>query len=521
MSFQINKEIKISENRKLLDKAKKLEPEIFYNEFKPKNIVKIINDKNFLHEKKVLKISEWDGETKELSKDEEVIIDFGIHLVGNVEFNIVPIGSPPDAPLFFEMRLGEVPIEVVEDLTTYDAWISKSWLQQEQFHVDIMPKLFKTKRRYSFRYLKLKIIDTSPKYGVKFVNVKCHHGTSAKNLILPKFKYNDEELKKIDEISIKTLQDCMQSVFEDGPKRDRRFWLGDLYLQAQVNYVTYNNLNLVKRCLYLFASQLDQDGRVCANLFVQPKVIPDDTYLVDYSLHFINTIYDYYQQTKDKNLINELWKTMEMQLNFARTFFDKNYLAKEGKGWWAFFDWNDDLIKSTAFQGLYCFTLNNYIILAKEFDKKNVFKLKNELSNIRKAAYKNFLDKESGLFIAGNQKQISWLNQIWMVLGKIIKDDEAKNILMKMINLNPKIKLVTPYAHHFFILALVNSGLKKQAEIELKKYWGKMVKLGADTFWELFDPNNLKRSPYGSYLANSYCHAWSCTPTYFIRKKMI
>lgn len=26
--------------------------------------------------------------------------------------------------------------------------------------------------------------------------------------------------------------DCMQSVFEDGPKRDRRLWLGDLRLQA-------------------------------------------------------------------------------------------------------------------------------------------------------------------------------------------------------------------------------------------------------------------------------------------------
>jgi hypothetical protein len=31
----------------------------------------------------------------------------------------------------------------------------------------------------------------------------------------------------------------MQEVFEDGPKRDRRLWLGDLRLQALVNDVTF------------------------------------------------------------------------------------------------------------------------------------------------------------------------------------------------------------------------------------------------------------------------------------------
>ncbi|MFK4470291.1 hypothetical protein ABH897_000006 [Paenibacillus sp. RC73] len=35
---------------------------------------------------------------------------------------------------------------------------------------------------------------------------------------------------------------------------------------------------------------------------------------------------------------------------------------------------------------------------------------------------------------------------------------------------------------------------------------------------ELYDPHNKAFSPYGSYLINSYCHAWSCTPTYLIRK---
>jgi len=44
-----------------------------------------------------------------------------------------------------------------------------------------------------------------------------------------------------------------------------------------------------------------------------------------------------------------------------------------------------------------------------------------------------------------------------------------------------------------------------------------MVKAGADTFWEVYDPSNADLSPYGSTLVNSYCYAWSCTPAYLLR----
>ena len=51
----------------------------------------------------------------------------------------------------------------------------------------------------------------------------------------------------------------------------------------------------------------------------------------------------------------------------------------------------------------------------------------------------------------------------------------------------------------------------------MKDYWGGMLKEGADTFWELYDPGDPLASPYGSRAVNSFCHAWSSTPAYFIR----
>ena len=100
----------------------------------------------------------------------------------------------------------------------------------------------------------------------------------------------DEKLDRIYQVGLKTLADCMQDVFEDGPKRDRRLWLGDLRLQALANYATFDNKELVRRCLYLFAGMTTEDGRISANVFVKPKNIPDDTFLFEYSLFFISTL---------------------------------------------------------------------------------------------------------------------------------------------------------------------------------------------------------------------------------------
>ena len=54
----------------------------------------------------------------------------------------------------------------------------------------------------------------------------------------------------------------------------------------------------------------------------------------------------------------------------------------------------------------------------------------------------------------------------------------------------------------------------------MSAYWGEMIWDGADTFFELYDPANKYASPYGDRMINSFCHAWSGTPSYFIRKYM-
>ncbi|MBQ7292217.1 MAG: hypothetical protein IJW79_00610 [Clostridia bacterium] len=92
-------------------------------------------------------------------------------------------------------------------------------------------------------------------------------------------------------------------------------------------------------------------------------------------------------------------------------------------------------------------------------------------------------------------------------LQKAMKDIDSK-------------KPVTPYMNHYLVEAMIKLGKNKEAMDYVKSFWGVMVKEGADTFYEVFVPGNPLLSPYGDSLMNSKCHAWSCTPSYFIRKMM-
>ena len=108
-----------------------------------------------------------------------------------------------------------------------------------------------------------------------------------------------------------------------------------------------------------------------------------------------------------------------------------------------------------------------------------------------------------------------------MILAGAVSAEEGAEILDKVIALNPEKGMVSPYMNHHFVEALLKCGKKEQAMDYMKYYWGGMLSHGADTFWELYNPENPAESPYGGSIVNSYCHAWSCTPTYLLRKYFI
>lgn len=360
-------------------------------------------------------------------------------------------------------------------------------------------------------------MDTSPKWKVSFNSPKVISESAVDENNLPKFNISDPELKKIGKVSLKTLAECMQDVFEDGPKRDQRLWLGDLHLQALVNYATFKNYNLVKRCLYLFAGMTTSEGKLSANIFTNNQLGADDTFLFDYSLFFVSCLKDYLEVTQDKKTVINLYKVAKDQIDLA-----SKYVSNDGKltlpeDWPAFIDWGDDVDKSTAAQAVFIKVMKDFIELNTQLNIGTVNKYTVLLKSLINYSIQKLFDQKSGLFMSKGEVNI--YSQIWMTLAKVFPQEENVKLMNSTYKkFFPVKNVATPYMYHFIAEALLQTGMRKKGVQLIKTYWGQMISMGADTFWEAFKPNDPNFSPYGSPLVNSYCHAWSCTPIYLIKK---
>lgn len=499
-------------NEVFVEKAKKLEPQLIEKVICPTRLVTIDESAEVTdREEKLSDIA--------LAKDESVVLDFGDHQVGYVEMKLKTVGSPQDAPVYLRFKFGEVPKEIIENSEEYDGWISRGWIQEEFLHLDVLPQVVKLPRRYAFRYMEIKAIDTSLKFQVVIEEVICKTVSAVDEGQVEKLGETDALLKEMDKVSIRTLQNCMQSVFEDGPKRDRRLWIGDLRLQALANYATFKNYDLVKRCMYLFAGLTRDDGAVGACLFIEPEYIVDDTFFFDYSLFFVSILKDYYNETKDIETARELWPTAYRQIELARARFKAPGIIEESGDFWCFVDWKEGLDKQASASAIYLYTLNDAIVLAQVLGEEAVEReLKAEREACKKAVLERYWDEEIQVFVSGKDRQISYASQAWMVLAGVIQGEEAQALLNRIMKMKPEMGMVTPYMNHHFVQALLMCGEKEKAKEYMEYYWGGMLRQGADTFWELYNPENPQESPYGSSMVNSYCHAWSCTPTYLLRR---
>ena len=452
----------------------------------------------------------------ELKSETPFIIDFLTHYTGYLSLDLNFSGSPVDAPILLRIKFCEHKDEINEDSNEYHGWISKSWIQEEVIHVDALPTVLKLKRRYAFRFVKIELLAASNKYKV-FIKGAHIDAVSSNNKKIKTVGNNDLE-KNIDKAALLTLHECMQYEFEDGPKRDRRLWLGDLRLQALTNYYTYQDYDLVKRCLYLFAGVANKDGRIPACVFTSPKVVADDTYMFDYSLLYISTLYDYYCHTNDLKTVIDLLPIASKQIELARSNFTDDIVNDSDVLGWCFIDWNLKLNKQCGAHAIYIASLKDLIKLYKAV-KKDTSLLEEDLNKKIKAS-NYFYDEHLGVYVSGKDRQVSLASNVWMILANDFSKEKNQQILSNLKSLTYE-EIVTPYMYHYYIEALIKSGLLIEAEQTMNAYWGAMINDGADTFYELFNPNNKDESPYGGKAVLSYCHAWSCTPSYLLRKYFI
>lgn len=516
--------------------AEETKPALHYQVVKPQAVVKAVKDVNAFQGWKYEKMQETVSNLQEKNfKDvKEVTLDFGKHLVGCFRFHTKTLGGrPQDAPVRIKFFFGELPAELNTPLDPWKGSLSRAWMQDEVVTVTQCDEWIEIPRRISFRYLKVELMGASRDFDFAIDDMEFKAQSSAgevKTSLLPSCS---PEVSHINKVGIETLRECMQTVYEDGPKRDRRLWIGDMYLESLANRYSFQNYQMTKHCLYLFAGLAADDGVLISNCFELPTPHPQyGSYCLTYCLLWNSTLLEYLKDTGDKTTALDLWKVAKRQTEDAISYVDDRGIFnqhKRGSYVWLFFDWRDGLDVNTPMQGATIFALQQTYQLAKLIGKeKEVAEYPALIKKMQKAARTYLYDVKRGVMVSGKdaqgdgmkcaQPQLSILSQVWSVKAGILSKKEGAKAIRTAMKNKEVLMPGTPYATHYLIEAMLLCNMQKEARQYLVDYWGGMVNKGADTFWEAYDPKDDFISPYGFSPVNSACHAWSCTPVYFIHQ---
>lgn len=455
-----------------------------------------------------------------LKQNPDVMVDFGRHMTGYFTFKVKTLYRTQDAPMRLKFTFGEVPAEMAVPFDPFPGTLSRAWMQDEVVTVEQIDQEITLPRRLSGRYMRIELLGGSPDFDFGMEDMYFTAVSSTDELQVPALGEDVPEIiRQINDVSVETLRECMQTVYEDGPKRDHRLWVGDLYLESLANRWSFRNFDLTKRCLYLFASLTTEDGIVISNVFEHPKPHPQyGSYMLTYCLLFNSTLLEYLKDTGDYETANDLWVVAKRQVEDALTYVNDEYIFdRNRRGVWLFFDWREGLDENTPIQGATVFALNQTYELAQMLGREDEVKeWKSIEKNMIKAARKHLYDKKRGVFVSGPSNQVSVLAQTWMIKAGALNSKEAQMAIRTALADPDTVMPGTPYGTHYLIDAMLLCGMNQEAKDYMIEYWGGMVRKGADTFWEAYDPQNDYISPYNFHPLNSYCHAWSCTPVYFI-----
>jgi alpha-L-rhamnosidase len=330
------------------------------------------------------------------------------------------------------------------------------------------------------------------------------------------FKCSDEEVNKIYDISKYTLHLATREFFIDGIKRDRWVWSGDAYQSYLMNYYSFFDSPTVSRTMLALRGK-------------DPVTSHINT-IMDYTFYWFLGIYDYYQYTGDKTFIKQFYPRMQSLMDYCLSRRNKGGMMEGLAGDWVFIDWADGLSKKgeVSFeQMLFCRSLETMALCAKlDNDNAGATKYGALATDLKAKIFKYYWnDKKHALVHSRvNGVQTDNVTRYSNMFGIFFNyfTEQQKQEVKKNVLLNDKIqKITTPYMRFYELEAMCAMGEQPYVLKQMKDYWGGMLKLGATSFWEEYNPTKSGADVYAMYgrqFGKSLCHAWGASPIYLLGK---
>lgn len=334
------------------------------------------------------------------------------------------------------------------------------------------------------------------------------------------FRCSDEELNRIWEVAAYTMDLTTREFFVDGIKRDRWTWSGDAIQSYLMNYYLRFDTECVKRTI----RQLRGKDPVTAHVNT----------IMDYTFYWFISIDQYFQYTGDKAFLVEMLPRMQTLMNYVESRLNENGMAEGKPDDWIFVDWTDFPMHK---RGTLCF---EQILLYRAYtammqanylngNMAEMRKYVNKAVSLGTKTIETFWNEEKGGYMHAVEdgkmnEQITKFPNMMSLLMMYDTDEKAHRILDNVM-LNPDVPAITtPYMRFYELEALCKMGLQEKVLKEIKAYWGGMLREGATSFWEKYNPEekgiqHLKM--YGRPYGKSLCHAWGASPIYIIGKYLL
>ncbi|MBR7003711.1 MAG: alpha-L-rhamnosidase [Bacteroidales bacterium] len=431
-----------------------------------------------------------------------VLLDFGKEIQGGVQ--IVRSISDDHSAAVFHLCFGESVSEAMSDVNAKESTATNDHSVRD-FETAVPWLGTAVIGETGFRFLRIDLVSKDVEVPVRAIRAVSRYRDIP---WLGSFKCDDERINKIWETGAYTVHLNMQDYLWDGIKRDRLVWIGDMHPEVMTVNTVFGNHDVVRKSLD----------------YVRDKT-PASSWmngLCSYSLWWIiiqNHLYWYYGDndylSAQKAYLTELLRNVMKNVDGNK----ENY--KEGR----FIDWPTNDNPDAIHAGLQALTVRALEAGAEMAGWLSDYALRDECREVV-ARLRTYVPDPKG-----NKEAAALLAIEGMLDGKkahdIIVRDGAKDF--------------TSFMGYYMLEALAKNGSYADAIDLISQYWGKMLDLGATTFWEDFNYEDSKNAaridefvPEGKFdihadggaycyvgLRHSFCHGWASGPTAWLSQHIL
>ena len=362
----------------------------------------------------------------------------------------------------------------------------------------------------SFRFVRLEVESTEKDICIFMPKIL----TSEYPLdINAEFRTNEPWCDTLWDISIRTLELCMNDKYMDCPYYERMQYSLDTRLEALYTYRLSGDAKLAKKAIKDFQQTLTPEGMLTSRA-------PTNRYNVipNFALHWIMMLEEYYMETGDIEFVKENLPTMMAIISWFEKKINSSGMI-ESYGYWNFIDWCGEWedyrgiltgvpenVKKTGISAtntlMFATALQSAVNIFDSLNRKDTAK---EYANLKKhvnsSVVKLCMNNDNLITELPNDKSVITQHaQVWSVLSGAVDSELGKTMLIKSMDRDSG--QCTFVMRYFLLRALEKVGMYSESLEAILEPWKEAPKLNLTTWPEDFAKQR------------SDCHAWSSLPIY-------